>query len=156
MYFDTDVCKLHCKLHVWKVHCNPNPIAKCWIFLVLQGTARTEMLDLEDDICRSHDLSFHLVLWYKTIKCAEYYLIQCKTIYKTIQYIRLFNTWCADIKLYKMCRIPCSLLQGALQAEIWPGNSAHVHKVVWSGGSVLNQGEVWLNIAFPLQEVCST
>ena len=27
-----------------------------------QGTARREMLDLEDDICRSHNLSFHLVL----------------------------------------------------------------------------------------------
>ena len=26
-----------------------------------QGTARMEMLDLEDDICRSHALSFHLV-----------------------------------------------------------------------------------------------
>ena len=27
----------------------------------MQGTARKEMLDLEDDICRSHNLSFHLV-----------------------------------------------------------------------------------------------
>ena len=73
MYFDSDVCKLHCK-----VHCHANPIANCSILLTLQGTARnvessllrlnlqgtarTEMLDLEDDICRSHDLSFHLVL----------------------------------------------------------------------------------------------
>ena len=31
------------------------------IHVFVQGTAQKEMLDLEDDICRGNDLSFHLV-----------------------------------------------------------------------------------------------
>ena len=47
---------------------------------IVQGTARKEMLDLEDDICRSHNLSFHLVPSYKATLLSYFFTREVKVI----------------------------------------------------------------------------
>ena len=72
-----------------------------------------EMLDLEDDICRSHDLSFHLVenlIW--NMKFHHHAMV-LKYITAPFDYDILY------------LNIPLPLFKGALQAEVWLWDLAH-------------------------------
>ena len=67
-----------------------------------QGTARKEMLDLEDDICRSHDLSFHLVTL----------LLYCKTCY--------YLKFAKDIDYHDMTKKPSLLKKVPFKLKFEP------------------------------------
>ena len=73
----------------------------------MQGTARMEMLDLEDDVCRSHDLSFHLVenlIWNMEF---HYHAMVLKYITAPFEYDILY------------LNIPLPLIKGAGQVWLW-------------------------------------
>ena len=96
------------------------PAASVWWSIHLMSRfyqARKETLDLERDVCRSRNLSLHMVP-YKLKVTTE------RSLCTTSCYTPIFSF---------------------MWFTVWPWEPAHVHQVVWRGCAVQQEREVWLN-----------